>query len=202
MWLIKYRTGCLLLQREPNSLIITSHGTGMGCKGRYVGTERTDCTARWRISQTVQQGGGIKGKKPKKELSPHTTAALSLHRSALAPRTLSQRHPEGISEQTRGSACAALQLRQSQSEGWSSSPNFKRDTESLRSGNTPAKKELRLGNAANKAVRDVRSVGYSTAPGEGLLADGGDGALLRAVCQPGRGRCGVQRCRVDGKSQA
>lgn len=57
-----------------------------------------------------------------------------------------------------------LRLWQSQLDVWSSSPNFKMDTEILRSSNTTVKKELRLRNVANKAVQDVRSVGYSTAP--------------------------------------
>lgn len=63
-----------------------------------------------------------------------------------------------------------LQHWQSQLDVRSSSPNIKMDTE-IPSSNTTMKKELRLGNAA---VQDMRSVGHSTAPREGLLADRGD----------------------------
>lgn len=144
--------------------------------------EGTGCAAAWKVSW---KAGMELRRKSQRELSPHTTAAMSLHCSTLALGATSQQHVDVTSEQTHGSACTYTALAKST---WclvqlSRLQNGHRSPEAQPHHH---EKELRLGNAANKAVQDVRSVGSCTAPGEGLSAGGGNGALLWAVCQPGR----------------
>lgn len=128
-------------------------------------------------------GGGIKEKKKK----PTKKRAVPTHNCCYEPASQrhgseSQRCMEGISEQMHGRTCAALQPWQSQPDVCSSSPDFNTDTEILRNCDGTVKKELRLGNVANKAVQGVKSVGSSAAPGEGLLTDAGGRSTAMGQC--------------------
>lgn len=114
----------------------------MGCKGRFLGMEKTGCTTGERIFLKVRVGDEIK-EKAAKELSPHVTVAMSLQYPG------SEGHEsEGHGEDFQ----AELQLWQSHLDVWSSYPNFRTGTEIPRSSNTTTKKELRVGNVTNKAA--------------------------------------------------